>query len=1021
MRKLCWKIYNIEKILLVTIIIMVITGSIFANHPISGLLEETLRSGDYNSGQKILSGYTLTELAALPDSVLFDYYYLKAFIRDKEGNEKDKIAYLNAAKDLCEKSQGIHSPVYLELCWALGNSLADAGDKVAAFEIFQQAIIQSIGLYSLDDEDVKWQFEEINNRLIEWYKDKNLRQKMITHRKDLPLRDMSKDAVQEDMDFYLQYYKDKNAKALLRKAANLSSMSAWRMSADIYSQLADTTQDNPIAKATLNEMAAANYINSDDYSKAEDLLLSNLKLLERYQKSKVYRRTLSQLSNLYNSIRNYTKAKRYAELAKFWYEEMLDFSRGYIICLHRCAALERGNENYFLALLLEDVALQELYKNNVLGIISDSDKEKMRFKCNLLSSAALHYSRLGFIEDAYGFLEEAIESAEANNLEVSPYYSNLANIALSQRDYQRAFEIQSKAYGLSKNDNEKIEIGSALCLSAFLADKPLLQEALVESSQSLHNFLSNTFSFTSANERKEFWKYFEYHFPLINFLIYQTGDKALYGEIYNNILTQKGLLLRTANSLRDRILNSGNQTDIENYNRMIRLRSQLCSSNIELHDSIYVMLDTIDKSLTRKYSVYDNFIRTINIDWREVQKNIKQDEIAIEFYNIPQVKWDKDEKKLDGKYRYCAITLRKDYASPHIIPLFTQDRLNGLEREDIYETDSIYNMIWMPLEEELEGVKNIYFTADRDFHKIGIEYAPISEKENIGDRYNIFRLSSTRVLAENKTKSKKESAVLYGGLKYDLDKAELIAESRSGDYHPTSTSRAFTAENIRYGVKYLPGTLKEVGEISQNFSSTPRVITDISGTEESFKSLAGSSIDIIHLATHGFFWSEDDAQKRDYVTFLNPSNRSSQSNEDKALMRSGLFFSGANIGLKGETLPDDVEDGVLTALELSNMNLGNVDMVVMSACESGLGETSGEGVFGLQRGFKLAGANTLLMSLWKVDDDATRQLMTEFYKNYLSGKSKQHSLQLAQQSLRNKAKYSDPEYWAAFILLDGLN
>lgn len=285
----------------------------------------------------------------------------------------------------------------------------------------------------------------------------------------------------------------------------------------------------------------------------------------------------------------------------------------------------------------------------------------------------------------------------------------------------------------------------------------------------------------------------------------------------------------------------------------------------------------------------------------------------------------------------------------------------------------------------------------------------------------MHRLSSTRVLAENKPERTSNNAVLYGGLRYDLDKNELIAVSRTGDFHPTRASRAFTVENSRYGVKYLPGTLKEVEEISHNFSGNTRLITDISGTEESFKSLAGSSIDIIHLATHGFFWSEEDAQKRDYVTFLNPLNRATQSAEDNALMRSGLFFSGANIGLKGEKLPDDVEDGVLTALELSNMNLGHVDMVVMSACESGLGETSGEGVFGLQRGFKLAGANTLLMSLWKVDDTATQKLMAEFYRHYLSGKSKQESLHLAQESLRKSREYSDPQYWAAFILLDGLN
>ena len=191
--------------------------------------------------------------------------------------------------------------------------------------------------------------------------------------------------------------------------------------------------------------------------------------------------------------------------------------------------------------------------------------------------------------------------------------------------------------------------------------------------------------------------------------------------------------------------------------------------------------------------------------------------------------------------------------------------------------------------------------------------------------------------------------------------------------------------------------------------------------EESFKALAGKNIGIIHLATHGFYWSEEDAEDRSYVSFLTNMNNKMQTFEDKALLRSGLFFSGANIGLAGEELPDDIEDGVLTAKELSAMNLGNVDMVVMSACQSGLGETSGEGVFGLQRGFKLAGANTLLMSLWKVDDTATRLLMTEFYNHLLRGYSKIEALKKAQMYVRIQAGYEDHEFWAGFILLDGLN
>ena len=999
----------------------IVANTLMAQHPISVVLQNLLENGDFDAARKAIKVYSVNELSELPDSVLFDYYYLQAAIKGNEGKEDSKRKYLLAAKSLCEKSQGIHSPVYLELCWAIGKSFEESRDTISAFEIYQAALIQSIGLYSLQDDDVKWQYEDIENKVIAWYKNKNLRSEMIKHRTHLSQREIGEDAVQNDMEFYLQFYQDDHSKLLISKADSLSNINRWDEAAVIYIEVAKNNSQSPIAKATLQELAAMNYINSENFQQAEELLLDNIQILENYRQTKTYRRTLSQLSNLYNAIHNYSKAKDYAGQAKFWYEHNLDFSRGYILCLHRCATLERGNQNYFLALLIEDVVLQELYRNKVLGTLSGSPTSREAFLANILSSAALHYNQFGFRSEAYENLEEAIKVAESNGLDASPYYSNMAEICVADKDFDRAVTVEETAYRLSRSDNNKIQIGTGLCLSQFLARQSISSNVVKECSNFLQSLVQNTFAFTSIEERQAFWSYFEYYFPLLNFLAYQTGNENLYGQIYNNILIEKGLLLRTANELRDQILNSNDRTDIEAYNTMLRLRSTLPSLSNQESDSIKLEIERLDKHLTRKYSAYSGYTKGFETTWEYVQNSLKDDEIAIEFYNIPQVSWHEDGSDVDGKYRYCAITLRKDYQTPHIIPLFTEDELDGIDREDFYDTLLIYHLIWKPLEQELTGVRNVYFAADRELHKIGIEYAPISDMENIGDRYNIYRLFSTRILAENKTNSKKETAVLYGGLKYDLGKDELIAESRSGDYHPTSTSRAFSTENSRYGVKYLPGTLKEVEEISHNFSTPPRLITDVSGTEESFKSLAGSSTDIIHLATHGFFWSNEDAKKRDYVTFLNPNNKDKQSNEDRALMRSGLFFSGANIGLKGETLPDDVEDGVLTALELSNMNLGNVDMVVMSACESGLGETSGEGVFGLQRGFKLAGANTLLMSLWKVDDTATQILMTEFYKNYLSGNSKQESLRLAQKSLRSHSEYSDPKYWAAFILLDGLN
>ena len=146
--------------------------------------------------------------------------------------------------------------------------------------------------------------------------------------------------------------------------------------------------------------------------------------------------------------------------------------------------------------------------------------------------------------------------------------------------------------------------------------------------------------------------------------------------------------------------------------------------------------------------------------------------------------------------------------------------------------------------------------------------------------------------------------------------------------------------------------------------------------------------------------------------------------EDKPMTRSGLLFSGCNHVIHHEQIPDGEEDGILTAQEITMLDLRGLDLVVLSACQTGLGDIiSGEGVLGLQRGFKKAGAKTILMSLDKVNDEATRILMVEFYRNLMSGKTKYQSLKDAQHYLRKveNGKYDAPKYWASFIMLDGLN
>ena len=203
----------------------------------------------------------------------------------------------------------------------------------------------------------------------------------------------------------------------------------------------------------------------------------------------------------------------------------------------------------------------------------------------------------------------------------------------------------------------------------------------------------------------------------------------------------------------------------------------------------------------------------------------------------------------------------------------------------------------------------------------------------------------------------------------------------------------------------------------------------IDGTEESFKKLDGARPKLMHIATHGFFLTEEEAEKlkfaRSEIELLTEGvQKGGRPVEDKPMTRSGLLFSGCNHAIHHEQIPDGEEDGILTAQEISMLDLRGLDLVVLSACQTALGDiVSGEGVFGLQRGFKKAGAKTILMSLDKVNDEATRILMVELYRNLMNGKTKYQSLKEAQKHLRQveNGKYDQPEYWASFIMLDGLN
>ena len=376
-----------------------------------------------------------------------------------------------------------------------------------------------------------------------------------------------------------------------------------------------------------------------------------------------------------------------------------------------------------------------------------------------------------------------------------------------------------------------------------------------------------------------------------------------------------------------------------------------------------------------------------------------------------------------------AYVLKKGMEYPTLVKLFEEQQLKNTK--DIYTTSELSKLIWEPLSKYLNGAKNVYFSPSGELYNIAIESLPHwSDGCLMSDKWNMYRLSSTRELVLVKNKDKIKQATIYGGVEYDTDEQTLAANSRMfARTHAMNTSSLYQLAdtlNMRSGVNYLPSTKDEAVEIDKTLRSKhvkTNLRTESLATESDFKNLDGKNVNLIHVATHGFYWTEREAKYHDDLSFLMIDNRNLKYVEDKALTRSGLLMAGANNALMGKQLPEGVDDGILTAKEISQLDLRGSDLVVLSACQTGLGEIKGDGVFGLQRGFKKAGVSSILMSLWKVDDDATKLLMTQFYKNLISGISKHEALRQAQKNVREyKAKnYQDPYYWAAFVLLDAID
>ena len=805
-------------------------------------------------------------------------------------------------------------------------------------------------------------------------------------------------------------------------------------------------EKHPDYASSLNNLANY-YYSLGDYNKAVELGTQALNIRKQAlgEKHPDYASSLNNLANYYYSLGDYNKAVELGTQALNIRKQTLGEKHpDYASSLGCLADYYSRLGNYNKAIELGRQALN--IRKQTLG-------EKHPNYASSLGCLADYYSRLGNYNKAIELGRQALNIRKQTLGEKHPNYAtslnNLANYYSGLGDYNKAVELGTMAMNIYKETlgEKHPDYASSLSnLASYNYQCHNYQEAYRLLSKSIRiqkHIVLSMFKEATSRTRQTFWNKNNAEFDFFLSFCLKAHNQYYNGELYDySALFTKGLLLNAETNARDVVLESGDTALVKLFDALqsvhIMLNKQYEKPIAERTlncDSLENVAELMERELIKSSKAYGDFTRSLTITWKDVKNELADGDVAIEFISTPFL--DNDSVM----YIDIALALKKDYPEPKLIPLFEEKTLKELPNDNPNDAQELFHLVWNPLLSELEGTRNVYFSPSGALYNIGIENLPISAAERMSDRFNMYRLSSTRLLALHPHSTSERKTALFGGLDYEMSPQDVASNNLKNAYHSEfiAQNRDASADFMeRGGFGALPFSLKEVKSASKLLKANGyecHLFEGKDGTEEAFKSLSGKKVKVVHLSTHGAFVPKKEAKntkQKNNFRFIRFDDAAPQAQEeDQSLTRSFLVMAGGNMLKNYDSIPEGIDDGILTAQEISHTDLRGCDLVVLSACETALGDITNEGVMGLQRGFKKAGANTILMSLWKVDDQASSLLLTKFYENLLSKKMpKIDALKKAQDYVRNyeievegkKEKiFSDPKFWTSFILLDGLN
>lgn len=732
-----------------------------------------------------------------------------------------------------------------------------------------------------------------------------------------------------------------------------------------------------------------------DYDVADTFLSKLTGQIITWEPSKQRNENLASLDylkgNLYLSMNNFNGANQLLMSSKSYFDYESRFDDVYVNILFTLASVKLALGQKLKAKLYIDEAndiLLRTSKSSSLGAYS-------------ITLANL-YEEIGKRENAISLLERELLNLTPNvpqsailqiKIELAYFYTldgkyQQAYDLLSDIEYEDnlwLYELKASLSYLLKNGN----------VSQYIQD---YNNEMMKQSYSLASHFADI-------EFEDYWASLSSVSLSVNGILVNSFFQGNKGTIdtYNYLLFLKNFVLVNKLAISERIKNDTEASALSSQASGLYQKLNDPHLSKDSVGGIKNHLRLLDKKMKSLVSNSLSGFSTVSLPtFASLKQNLRENEVMLDFFPYYEF------ISYDTYHVYYAVSITtKESQAPKFLKLCRVEQIDEILRNSkLYNAKNLvfYSEIWKKIERYISKKKKILISPTLNLNKVNFGAISCGAKR-LGDVYQLASISTLNSLFQRDCvkDSAKKSIALFGGIDYDASIS--VNKKNVQDTSKTKLDRS--------GFDYLPETFNEVTDISDLLAGVMNttVYSGQKATESQFKLLSRHSPSVIHISTHGFYL-KGKGLKAPFFKNLSLSSKITYK-----MSKCGLLFSGANNAWNGIYAQDVEEDCILTAAEVEKMDLSDTELVVLSACDTGLGDCESiDGVYGLSRAFKIAGAHTIVMTLWKVNDLVTKEFMYEFYGQIKEGLEYHEAFRIAQKKLR--LKYQDPLLWAPFVIID---